>query len=94
MVNGSPVIVGLGNPGNKYDGTRHNIGYAVVDFLLQCSGLAQIEDIKTLSASVAERALSGALDYQGWTDQGTYMVASVRISTVSGFLIDSYYVDP
>ncbi|TVP86211.1 MAG: aminoacyl-tRNA hydrolase [Acholeplasmataceae bacterium] len=32
------LVVGLGNPGSKYQATRHNIGFMVIDFWLQKLG--------------------------------------------------------
>jgi PTH1 family peptidyl-tRNA hydrolase len=48
----SKIVVGLGNPGSKYDGTRHNVGYAVIDQLARGPGVGRFQG--RFQAQVAE----------------------------------------
>ena len=50
---GSPVVVGLGNPGRSYERTRHHVGYLVVDELARRHGGSWRRKRKAESADVS-----------------------------------------
>lgn len=52
------LIVGLGNPGKSYQGTRHNIGFSLLDLLAK-KFLVQFRKSSRLQGDVAEVEMEG-----------------------------------
>ncbi len=47
------IIIGLGNPGDKFKTTRHNVGFMTVDLIAQQNGLSWKEN-KKFKAQITE----------------------------------------
>lgn len=48
------LIIGLGNPGKEYEDTRHNIGFAALDFLRDYFKLPKFKMDKKLKAEITK----------------------------------------
>lgn len=48
------VIIGLGNPGEKFEKTRHNVGFMAVDFIAEKNGFSRFEMQKNYDSFISE----------------------------------------
>lgn len=77
------LVVGLGNPGREYDGTRHNVGFAALDGLADKLGCS-FRSKSRFSAQVAEA---------GAGDAGKIMLAKPQtFMNRSGFAVQALLV--
>lgn len=51
------IIIGLGNPGREYSGTRHNIGFLIVNRLARQMGTVQVK--KRFRSEIVEGLVDG-----------------------------------
>lgn len=81
------IIAGLGNPGKEYAGTRHNVGFKVID------ALADKYDISVMN--IKNRAMTGKGNISG---EKVILVKPITYMNASGeslrLLVDYYKIDP
>jgi PTH1 family peptidyl-tRNA hydrolase len=70
------LVVGLGNPGSKYEGTRHNVGFAAVDLVARRHGLSWEAAPRGIEALVAN-----------WRGAGAILVKPLTFMNLSGVAI-------
>ncbi len=67
------LVVGLGNPGKKYEKNRHNVGFMVVERLARSHGLPDLKEKFSGVWTKGELAIGGARQPVALLEPQTYM---------------------
>ena len=80
------LIVGLGNPGREYVGTRHNVGFEVINVLSQKMGLATGRDgfDKMARKKFDGLGLDGAVSTAGGSSEKVLLLKPMTYMNLSG----------
>src|SRR4030042_6026907 len=70
------MVVGLGNPGKEYVGTRHNIGFRVIDSLGEA-----------LKIEVKKKRFNGCLGSGEFADKKIILLKPMRFMNCSGQVV-------
>lgn len=86
MAGGPFLVVGLGNPGPKYERNRHNVGFMVADLLAERVGVSW-KSAARVKAAVAQGRLplaSGATARPGEIGPGVVLAKPLTFMNLSG----------
>ena len=78
---GIRLVVGLGNPGPEYEGTRHNIGFALVDQMAQSAALKWSRERKLRSKVASDSSrliLAKPLTYMNLSGNAVSRIARLH----------------
>jgi peptidyl-tRNA hydrolase, PTH1 family len=95
------AIVGLGNPGPEYDGTRHNAGFLLADHLVQRWGFGTFKRGTQARNTAGRRQGEEVLLFKPWTYMNRSGAALAPLRSIPGFdpardllvLVDDFHLD-
>jgi len=92
------IIIGLGNPGKKYLGTRHNVGFEFLDKLKNELDFPEFEFNKKFNVELSESAILGAKLLKGSLAPKIILAKPQTFMNLSGeavrSIVDFYKLSP
>lgn len=81
------IIVGLGNPGKKFENTRHNVGFMALDFFAEKNSFPDFEIVKKYESLISEKDDIILVKPQTFMNESGRAVKSVFKNTKSTLII-------